>query len=92
MSRPIRGTGAGSCEATAAEAHMANTTTRATNSTRMIHADELQSGDIVDYHGEPHRVSYVACHKGWSWPIAFDEAGWAMALGHDPVVVHHRAT
>jgi hypothetical protein len=41
----------------------------------MIHADELQPGDIVDYHGEPHRVSHVDCHMGWSWPIAFDDAG-----------------
>jgi hypothetical protein len=91
MSQPIRGTGAGSCEATAEEAHMASTTTTATNSTRTIHADELQPGDIVDYHGEPHRVSHVDCHMGWSWPIAFDDAGWAMALGHDLVAVHRAA-
>jgi hypothetical protein len=92
MSRPIRGIGAGSCEATAAEALVASTMGRETDSTMTIHADELQPGDIVDYHGEPHRVSHVDCHMGWSWPIAFDDAGWAMALGHDPVVVHHRAT
>lgn len=70
---------------------MAGTTTRAINSTTTIYADDLQPGDIVDYHGEPHRVSHVDRDIGWSWPIAFDDAGWAMALGHVLVVVHRRA-
>ena len=42
---------------------------------------------LIGYHGESHRVSDVDRQMGWSWPIAFDDAGWAMALGHDPVVV-----
>jgi hypothetical protein len=36
-------------------------------------------------------VSHVDLEMGWAWPIAFDDRGWAMALGHDLVVVHRPA-
>ena len=57
----------------------------------MIYADDLQPGDVVDYHGELHRITHIERCDGWAWPVAYDDAGWAMALGHDPVDVR-RAT
>ena len=48
-----------------------------------IHADDLQPGDVVVYAGELHQVTRVRRADGWAWPIAYDNAGWAMALGHD---------
>jgi hypothetical protein len=56
-----------------------------------IRSFDLQEGDIVDYHGHLHRVTHVDCQNGWAWPIAFDDAGWAIALGPDVVVVVQRA-
>ena len=56
-----------------------------------IYADTLQPGDIVDYHGHPHEVTRIARGNGWAWPVAFDDAGWAMALGHVLVAVHRVA-
>jgi hypothetical protein len=56
-----------------------------------IHAHDLRAGDIVDYHGQRHRLTHVDRHAGWAWPVAFDDTGWAMALGHDLVVVHRDA-
>ncbi len=53
----------------------------------MIHADELRAGDIVDYHGCLHQVAHVERRDGWAWPVAFDDAGWAMAVGHEVVTV-----
>ena len=41
--------------------------------------------DVVDYHGIPHRIVAVERQDGWSWPVAFGEAGRAMALGNGPV-------
>jgi hypothetical protein len=52
-----------------------------------IYADELQPGDVVEYGGRLHRVSNVDHRAGWSWPIATDGTGWAMALGHHLVDV-----
>ena len=52
-----------------------------------IHADELRVGDVVEHHGSFHRVRHVDRLAGWAWPVAFDDEGWAMALGHDFVVV-----
>jgi hypothetical protein len=52
-----------------------------------ICADDLQPGDVVDYHGELHRITHIERCEGWAWPVAYDDAGWAMALGHDPVDV-----
>ena len=53
-----------------------------------IYADDLQPGDVVDYQGYLHRVTHVDRGGGWAWPVAFDDAGWAMALGHSLVAVH----
>ena len=52
-----------------------------------IRSLDLQARDIVDYCGCLHRVTHVGWHSGWAWPIAFDNAGWAIALGPDLVVV-----
>jgi hypothetical protein len=48
-----------------------------------IHADELQPGDVVVYDGQHHRVARVDRRDGWSWPIAADDTGWAIALDHE---------
>jgi hypothetical protein len=56
-----------------------------------IRSLDLREGDIVDYHGDLHRVTHVDCHDGWAWPIAFDDAGWAIAVGPDLVVVQRAA-
>lgn len=52
-----------------------------------IHADDLRPGDVVEYRGELHRVAHIDRRSGWSWAVAFDDAGWAMALGHELVRV-----
>jgi hypothetical protein len=56
-----------------------------------LHAYELHPGDIVDYHGQPHHVTRVDRNQGWAWPVAFDDTGWAMALGNDLVLVDRAA-
>jgi hypothetical protein len=56
-----------------------------------IHADDLQPGDVVEHHGHPHHVAYIDRRDGWAWPVAFDGAGWAIALGHELVVIHPAA-
>jgi hypothetical protein len=56
-----------------------------------IYADDLQPGDVVDYHGLPHQITRVDRREGWAWPIGFDDAGWAMALGHDLIAVQRAA-
>jgi hypothetical protein len=53
-----------------------------------IYADELHPGDVVDYSGVPHHVTRVDRGAGLAWPIASDGTGWAMALGHDVIVLH----
>ena len=53
----------------------------------MIHADELRPGDVVDYLGESHLVSRISRPFGGSWSVACDDAGWAIALGHELVAV-----
>ncbi len=52
----------------------------------MIHADELQPGDVVEYGGERHAVRLVDRRPGWAWPIASDGEGWAIALDHRHLV------
>ena len=52
-----------------------------------IHADEVQVGDVVEHLGTAHRVRHIDRHAGWAWPVAFDDHGWALALGHDLIVV-----
>jgi hypothetical protein len=51
-----------------------------------IHADEIQVGDVVEHLGTRHLVRHVDRRDGWAWPIAFDDEGWALALGHELVV------
>jgi hypothetical protein len=45
-----------------------------------VHADELRPGDVLDYGGQVHRIVDVVRNPGWSWPIALDGTGWAIAL------------
>ena len=52
-----------------------------------IHADEIRPGDIVEYGGHLRRVSHVDRRAGWSWPVAGDDTGWAIALDHHLVTV-----
>jgi hypothetical protein len=61
------------------------------SSMTVIHADEVRSGDIVEYLGTMHRVSHVDRRAGWAWSVAYDNEGWAMALGHGLIVVHRAA-
>jgi hypothetical protein len=56
-----------------------------------IHTDELRPGDVVDYHGTTHCVTHVDRRAGWSWSVAADDDGWAIALGSDVVVVQRAA-
>jgi hypothetical protein len=54
-----------------------------------ICAEQLRPGDVVvDDHGQVHAVTHVDRGDGWAWPVAFDDAGWAMALGRQLVAVH----
>jgi hypothetical protein len=58
----------------------------------MIHALELRAGDVVvDDAGCGHEVVHIDRGKGWAWPVAFDDAGWAMALGGELVAVQRAA-
>jgi hypothetical protein len=56
-----------------------------------ILANDVQPGDVVDYHGELHRITHVNHGDGWAWPVAYDDAGWAMALGNESFVVRRSA-
>ena len=55
-----------------------------------IHADQLQPGDVVVYHGHTHRISHIHRRDGWAWPVAADDTGWAIALGRDLIHVHRQ--
>jgi hypothetical protein len=55
-----------------------------------IHADELRPGDVVAYDGHYRKVTHVDRRGGWAWPVAADDSGWAMALGH-LIDVHRNA-
>ena len=55
--------------------------------TTSVQADELRPGDLLDHGGRPHRITDVVRRAGWSWPIAIDGTGWAIALDHRPVSV-----
>jgi hypothetical protein len=52
-----------------------------------IWADQMQSGDVVSYHGRRHRVTNVERQAGWAWPVASDGTGWAIALDHRVITV-----
>jgi hypothetical protein len=56
-----------------------------------IHADQIRPGDLVEYHGERHLVTRVNRAAGAAWPIACDDTGWAIALGHELVLVDRRS-
>jgi hypothetical protein len=56
-----------------------------------IPADEIRPGDVVVHDGHDHRITHVDRRAGWSWPIAADDTGWAMALGHHPIQVRRVA-
>jgi hypothetical protein len=48
-----------------------------------MRSDDVHPGDVIEYHGELHRITRVERADGWAWPIACDDAGWAIALGDD---------
>ena len=56
-----------------------------------IDTHDLRAGDVVEYQGQPHRVTHVDRLAGWAWAVAFDDTGWAMALGDDVVVLGRAA-
>jgi hypothetical protein len=58
---------------------------------RTIHADEIRPGDILVYGGQPHLITDVERSSAWSWPVAADGTGWAIALGHQLVDVERTA-
>ena len=52
--------------------------------------DDVHAGDVVDYHGELHRITRVERHNAWPWPFACDDnTGWAIAISHELIVVSH---
>jgi hypothetical protein len=57
------------------------------NTTINVHADELRPGDVLDDGGQAHRITDVVRRAGWSWPIAVDGTGWAIALDHRLVTI-----
>jgi hypothetical protein len=56
-----------------------------------IHADEVRPGDVIIYGGHSHRITNVERGDGWSWPMAADGTGWAIALGHQLIDVDRQA-
>ena len=64
-----------------------------------IHATEAEFrpaspgevADVVEYDGHAHHVSHVDRRDGWAWPVASDDTGWAIALGHNLIAVHRAA-
>jgi hypothetical protein len=56
-----------------------------------IDAHDVRPGDIIYYHGRHHRIDHVDRREGWAWPVAFDGAGWAMALGGHVVITRRAA-
>jgi hypothetical protein len=57
------------------------------STTISVHADELRPGDVVEYGGRSHRITDILRRAGFSWPIAVDGTGWAIALGDRPLSV-----
>jgi hypothetical protein len=56
-----------------------------------IHADELRPGDLVAYGGRNHLIMRVERGDGWSWPVADDGTGWAIALSRQLIDVQRPA-
>jgi hypothetical protein len=59
--------------------------------TTTIHADELQSGDVVVYDGHVRQIVQVDRRDGWAWPIGTDSTGWGIALGDQLIEVRRAA-
>jgi hypothetical protein len=55
--------------------------------TIILAATDVQPGDAVLTGGQLHHVRRVERRRGWSWPIASDSAGWAIALGEQELTV-----
>ena len=53
----------------------------------IITAVEVRAGDVVAYGGVRHLVTEVRRPTGGAWAVACDGAGWAIALGEQPVEV-----
>jgi hypothetical protein len=62
-----------------------------TSAVTTIHADELQPGDVFVYDGRNHQITRIDRRDGWAWPIAGDDTGWAIALGHQLIDVDRTA-
>ena len=52
-----------------------------------VNANQLRPGDFVEYGGRQHRITDVLHRAGFSWPVAVDGTGWAMALDQRPITV-----
>ena len=57
----------------------------------IIKAEHIRAGDIVEYGGEHHLVTEIRRPSGAAWSVACDGAGWAIALGSQPLVVERPA-
>lgn len=55
--------------------------------TIIVEAEQIRIGDIVEYGGVRHVVTEVRRPTGAAWPMACDGAGWAIALGSQPLAV-----
>jgi hypothetical protein len=53
----------------------------------IISANEVRAGDIVDHRGARHVIADVHYPTGGAWAVARDDAGWAIALGEQPIEV-----
>jgi hypothetical protein len=56
-----------------------------------IHAHEVQPGDTFMYNGHNRQITRVDRREGWSWPVAADDTGWAIALGRNLIEVRRPA-
>jgi hypothetical protein len=56
----------------------------------VINAEQLQTGDIVEYGGARHLVVEIRRPRGGAWPMAVGEEGWAIALGTQLLVIESR--
>ena len=53
---------------------------------------DVRPGDVVVDGGHRRRITDVRRGAGWSWPVAVDGTGWAIALGRRPVTVARSAS
>ena len=65
--------------------------TKGSQAMTTIPADEIRAGDVVVYDGRLRVITHVERCDGWSWPVAADGTGWAIALGHQLVDVERLA-